>query len=255
MKYHILLKFIAIVLCACALAACAGSALGILVLEEHGLYKDITPEQIYSEQMGYTISTYAHFLTIRYAGKTLGGCPDDLINHYLQNNFSYSTLATQDNWYYILEDANGITLESRYDAEAIADAQQFTCTSIPTYPTVIGHSQDRTDFDTPLDVTTPTVPDSFIPDTHMPAPEDSDYLYIDNYFFQDNLGISHRYQLGMTRGPAYHVTFFLTADALETEDAWLWQLLKLGYEFRYGLIGLLLGSLLIFGLCATYLSV
>ena len=59
MKYHIVLKILAIVLCTCALAGCIGSALGILVLEEHGLYKDVTPDQLYSEQLGYKASTYA----------------------------------------------------------------------------------------------------------------------------------------------------------------------------------------------------
>ena len=101
MKYHILLKFVAIVLCACAIAACAGSALGILVLEEHGLYKDVTPEQLYAEQFSYKVSSYAKFLTIRYAGTTLGGCPDELMDRYLQNNFSASVNDLQDRLYYM----------------------------------------------------------------------------------------------------------------------------------------------------------
>ena len=253
MKYHILLKFVAIVLCACAIAACGGSALGILVLEEHGLYKDVTPDQLYGEQMQYTISTYAHFLSVRHAAKNLGGCPDELVEHYLQNNFPHSVNAAQDSWYYVLADASGITLESRYDAEAIADARVFTYAYNPTFPTVIGHSQDSTAMEDVWGPTVPTVSDDFIPDTARPAPEGSDFLYVENYFFRDSMGISHRYELGMVRGPEYSVTFFLTPNALAPEEAWVWQLLYLGYELRYTLIWVLVGSLLVFALSATYL--
>ena len=85
MKYHILLKFLAIVLCACALAGCIVSSLGIAVLAEHGLYEDVTPEALYAEQMGYKYSNYAKLLAIRYAAKNLGGCPDRLVQNYLFN--------------------------------------------------------------------------------------------------------------------------------------------------------------------------
>ena len=250
MKYHILFKFLAILLCACALAGCIGSALGILVLEERGLYKDVTPDQLYSEQLGYKASTYAKFLAIRYAGKTLGGCPDILIENYLYNNFSSSTLAAQESWYYTICDASGMVLESRYDA-AVEDARLFTYTFNPAFPTVIGYTQDPSNKVTTEGATVPTVSEDYIPGTARPAPEGSDYLYVENYFFRDGQGTRHQYEMGISRGPEYTVTMYMMPTS---EDlGWEWQLLYLGYEYRYTLIWVLVGSLLAFALCATYL--
>ena len=253
MKYHILLKFLAIVLCACALAGCIGSVLGIIVLAQEGLYEDETPEQMYAEQMEVKVSTYAKFLSIRYAGKVLGGCPDQLMENYLQNNFSYTIWNTLDSWYYTLSDTSGKVLDSRYDAAAIADTQAFTYTFSPKYPTVVGYSQDNTGVDAAEGATVPTVSEDYIPGTVQPAPGNTEYLYMENYFFWDSQGYGHRYELGITRGPEYTVTLYLMPNALEMEDDWVWQLLFLGYEYRYELIGVLLGSLLVFALCATYL--
>ena len=250
MKYHILLKFLAIVLCACALAGCIGSALGILVLEEHGLYKDATPDQLYSEQLGYKASTYAKFLAIRYAGKTLGGCPDMLMDHYLDNNFSPSTLAAQGSWYYTLCDASGQALDSRYDVVA-AEAQQFIYTFNPKFPTVIGYSQNHPRADAAEGSTVPTVSEDYLPHTVRPAPENTDYLYIENYFFWDDQGIGHQYELGIVQGPEYTVTMYMMPAPGDL--GWEWQLLYIGYEYRYALIWVLVGSLLVFALGFTYL--
>ena len=254
MKYHILLKFLAIVLCACALAGCIVSSLGIAVLAEHGLYEDVTPEALYAEQMGYKYSTYAKLLAIRYAAKNLGGCPDRLIQNYLFNNFSSAAVSAQDTWYYVIQDASGVALEARYDAADTANAKIFRYTFNPDFPTVLGYSLDSpvgttSAADTSLDATVPTLSQDYIPDTVRPAPESSDYLYIENYFFRDEQG-SHRYELGITYGPEYTVTMYMpTAE----NWSWEWQLLELGYELRCELVGILLGCLFVFALSATYL--
>ena len=250
MKHHILLKILAIVLCTCALAGCIGSALGILVLEEHGLYKDVTPEEIYAEQFEYNASTYAKFLAIRYAGKTLGGCPDDLLERYLQNNFSQSVFDLQDSWYYLISDAYGNALTFNVDFAAMEQtARIYTYSFAPSYPVLISHSQVGGS----TDATDATIPGGFIPDTVKPAPENSNYLYIENYFYVDDQNISHRCQLGILRGPEYKVTLCLTPDTIPMDDDWMWQLLELGYELRYWLIGILLGCVVVFALGFTYL--
>ncbi len=249
MKYHILLKFLAILLCACALVGCIGSVLGIVVLAQHGLYEDVTPDQLYSEQLGYRASTYAKFLAIRYAGKNLGGCPDMLMDTYLQDTFSSSTFASQNSWYYTLCDASGMVLESRYDAAA-AETKQFTYDFNPNFPVVIGYSQKNTGA-IAEGATVPTVSEDYIPHTVRPAPEGTDYLYIENYFFWDNQGIGHQYELGIAQGPEYNVTMYMMPTP--GDWGWEWQLLDLGYEYRYELVGVLLGCLLVFALGATYL--
>ena len=254
MKYHILLKFLAIVLCACALCACIGSALGILVLAQEGLYEDNTPEQLYTEQFSYRASTYAKLLAIRYAGTTLGGCPEDLMDRYLRNNFSPSVYTAQDSWRYIIADAYGNTLTSQVDFDALnQDVSTYTYTSAPTYPVLVGYSYGGATSDTTVGATIPTVGDDFIPDTAKPAPEKSEYLYMENYFYVDEQNVSHRCTLGMVQGEEYTVTLFLTPDTLSADGDWTWQLLSQGYQLRYWLIGILLGSILVFILSFLYL--
>ena len=250
MKYHILLKFLAIVLCACALAGCIGSVLGIITLAQHGLYEDVTPDQLYAEQMEDKVSSYANSLAIRYAGKNLGGCPDQLIEAYLVSSFPHSLYDVQSKWHYTIVDASGVVLESRYDA-ATADALQFSYTFNPIFPTVLGYSQEGSYTELAPGNTVPTVPENYIPDTVRPAPEDTEYLYIESYFLRDSKGNAHRYELGITPGPEYTVTVYMLSAPGDL--GWVWQLLELGYEYRYELVWVLVGSLLIFALCATYL--
>ena len=174
MKYHILFKILAIVLCTCALAGCIGSALGIIVLAQEGFYEDNTPEALYAQQFEYKAHSYAKLLAIRYAGKTLGGCPDDLLDRYLQNNFSPSTYNIQDSCHYLIGDVYGNTLTHNFDLDAIGQSgQPYTYSFAPSYPVLIGHSQTGGS----AEATEGTIPDSFIPDTVSPAPAESEYLH------------------------------------------------------------------------------
>ena len=254
MKYHVLIKFLAIFLCACSLFACAGSALGIIVLAEHGLYDDVTPEQLYAEQFSYKVSTYAKFLTIRYAGKTLGGCPDELLDRYMQNNFSASVNDLQDSLYYQISDIYGNTLTSNLSLDAMAQISNcYTYCVAPSYPELISHIELDLYPGLTQEATIPNSSEEFIPDTAKPAPEKSKYIYIENYFYVDSEDVSHQCEVGIVNGPEYNVTLWLTPDAISQDGDWIWQLLSLGYELRYWLVGILLGSLVLFALCAVYL--
>lgn len=81
MKHHIALKFLAVLLCAASLLGAVGSALGILALTELDLYNK-TVDQVIEEQIRSDGTALANQLALRYASRTLGGCPEELIENY-----------------------------------------------------------------------------------------------------------------------------------------------------------------------------
>ena len=81
MKHSIVMKFLAILLCAAFLLVAVGAALGIGVLASMGLYEKSVSEYRQQEQIqrAYNI---ADTLTAAYASRALGGCPEDLAASY-----------------------------------------------------------------------------------------------------------------------------------------------------------------------------
>ncbi|MDO5153436.1 MAG: HAMP domain-containing sensor histidine kinase [Eubacteriales bacterium] len=95
MKYHIALKFLAVLLCAASLLGAVGSALGILALTELDLYNK-TVDQVLDEQIRDKGSFLAQLMALRYASRTLGSCPEELIeNYYLENYYPTDWLSTR----------------------------------------------------------------------------------------------------------------------------------------------------------------
>lgn len=81
MKHSIVAKFIAIILCALFLLTAAGSGVGILVLTELELYEK-TVDEVFSEALTDLSDVFAGQAATRYAGKTLGGCPEVILGGY-----------------------------------------------------------------------------------------------------------------------------------------------------------------------------
>ena len=77
MKYHIVTKFIAVVLCAAFLMTAVGSGLGALFLTESNLYRQ-TPEEVYSESRDTLAEVFARQIARNYLSQTLGGCPEEI---------------------------------------------------------------------------------------------------------------------------------------------------------------------------------
>ena len=81
MKHSIVVKFLAILLCAAFLLAAAASALGIGLLASMGLYEK-TVEEYRAEEEQQRAYYIADILTAAYASRELGGCPESLVQEY-----------------------------------------------------------------------------------------------------------------------------------------------------------------------------
>ena len=95
-------------------------------------------------------------------------------------------------------------------------------------------------------------PESFIDNTIQPPAEESDFLYIENWGYQDRTGI-HQYRLGILDAPTYTVTLYLTPGTYFLEDGWIWEIVEFGYANRYNVVWVLGASLLLFAAFYVYL--
>jgi len=79
MRNSVILKFLALLLCAAALLGAVSSGLGILVLSETGLYTQ-TVDQMVEERIQTEGSRISRNIALRYASTELGGCPERFVD-------------------------------------------------------------------------------------------------------------------------------------------------------------------------------
>ncbi len=118
MKNSIVLKFIALVLCAASLLGVAGSAAGILVLMDTGMYEK-EPEQLYEENLTLYAEMLATNAAKHYAETELGGIPNAMVTGIYDNAFASGRYG------YVLKDAGGNVLRS-FGLDSDADVKTYT---------------------------------------------------------------------------------------------------------------------------------
>ena len=104
MKHSIICKFLAILLCAASLMGIVGGAAGALVLSEGKLYHR-TVDEMLDEDLKATATLFAEQTALAYAGKELGGCPEEMLQRYdipLDCNYGYTILDKDGNVLYTL---------------------------------------------------------------------------------------------------------------------------------------------------------
>ena len=111
MKNHIIIKFLAVFLCAVSLLGAIGSGAGILAMTEMGLYQR-TLEDVHREQLeNYSISV-ANDIAVRYASMNLGGTPAELADE-IYGTYWYYGYFDWDKMGYSLLDAEGNVLQEQ----------------------------------------------------------------------------------------------------------------------------------------------
>lgn len=240
MKYHISVKFIAILLATVLLSISVCSAIGIIGLVGMGLYEN-TVEEKYEDQLVNNCHGLAVELAHRYASLKLGGMPDS----YLEFYWSYDWVSQfRDGYYfYTIRDYDGNMLESTLTGSLPgAKTYGIEITNV-NYRQVV---DIRTISDNYYEFATEeTCTDESFPNEISEEPVYTDVYY--DYESESTKQISYRQaKLGKCT-----VEIFLLDGALEEEP--YWDLLRLVYRFRYDLYWVLGVSLLLFAVCAVYL--
>ena len=107
MKNSIVLKFIAIVLCAACLLGTVGGLAGVAVLSSGDLYNQ-TVDELIDERIRLDAMNFADSLALEFAGRELGSCPEGLLQERYHSNYWFST--TYPEYGYTILDENGSVL-------------------------------------------------------------------------------------------------------------------------------------------------
>ena len=140
MKYSVTVKFIAIILCACALVTMAFSGIGIAFMEGYDLYR--TPlETVRQKGIDSIGSQIAHAHAQSYANQTLSNAPQEVLDY--SGGTDYYT-----NLYYgqyevtIYENGEAVSsagsLDAGSDWEPMSGAWEYVTWIRPSYPVVTG---------------------------------------------------------------------------------------------------------------------
>ena len=255
MKYHISIKFIAILLATVFLAAAVGSAVGIFAMVENRLYER-TVEDMYSEKLEGECHNFAVNLAHRYASLNLGGIPEAYLEAYWG---TWWLSQFRDGYYfYTIQDGEGHLLESTVSGD-MAQARSYVIEITNLYyrqvvetntiadGDAVDHSSITPEYEPFESATSPSVYSGMTGEEKI-ASEDT--VYNDIYYDARTdtvVEISYR-RVGMERCT---VTMYLLDGALDAEP--YWDILRMVYVYRYDLIWTLGVGLLLFAVCAVYL--
>ena len=250
MKDHLAFKFLAIVLCACALLVTVLSATGLISFMSMGLY-DNSLEALQDRQMSQDLEELAQRIAAYYATSQTE-CIDPFLESYFSDyDDDHEIQRPKDGmWYYVLIDYN-----TKQTVDIGPGTQETTSGAIlykeyqvrARYPQIID-ILDKTE--TPIIGGEPALdPDDSQSGETADYP-DGWYTY---EWYNENTFKDETYILVDADGPIYKVQLYLLPGAYEQEVAFLWELMAMAYEYRYAIFLPLVLGLLVLGLCLTYL--
>ncbi len=245
MKYHIALKFLAIVLCACFLMAAVASAAAVIGIAAAGLYSS-SVQELQEQDRYWRLEHLAAGLAQQYAARELGGLSERLAEIVCMVYYPSELVG---DWYYTISDQDGNLLKSNVPAEAQTVRQTFWVDTV--YPVIWEHWENGVRVDKGTEPTLPQTATQSQGEKEPTTP--SEHYDIRWVGHEDENGVEHEYKLGMYWGPDYEVTILLTEGAFRMEEAWHWQMAELGYQYRYVAISVLFAALLLFAIAFTYL--
>lgn len=255
MRYHIAFKFLAIVLCVCALAGAVGSFVAVTVIEDEGLYH-LTLDEYLNDRTAYDCNNAAALVASRYASKTLGNCPKELLDAYFPPSRYNPTTTSEAPWYYTLR-LDGRVLESNYKNQPGFETREYggmICRYIsPVDEDVLPPATELDpDIARSADI---AGTEGFLAEAPTEGPEDASaddtVLYYDNFnYYSESQNAYINYELAYRNSPEYTVTLYVTAASFIPTH---WPLIEFVYANRYLALVALAVSVLAFAACFTYL--
>ena len=242
MTRGVFLKFLAILLAAALLLTCLASGAAIIFLAGSGLYQN-SPEDMYTQRQDGYLESLAIRVVQRYLGKALGNCP----GFYLADNFNdYDAYPFEefdpDKWFYVIMDMTGKQLDYKV---GYPQADQAT-----VYETIVD-----TNYPAVLEIKRYVYEDNKIyPETDTAPTMPSNYWDEGWFHYADETGAEYGVRIGWVKAEEnYRVKIYLLPGAFQPDMGWAWDLLAQLWVYRFELIGLCAGSLLLFVLVLIYL--
>ena len=206
LRYSILTKFLAIVLCAVCLVVCVAGGFGIILNEDNGLYTRDLESWMESEAntIGHSI---AYNAVVLHAAEHLGNCTRDILNTLEQDFYTYP--ADEKYWSLSIYQGENQLQEGEY----MEGAWSLTYKIIPYYPSPWNKEESPNQYHESI----------------LVANEYTGEFYHTDLTYQE--------------GPAYHAVVYLLPQAL---DGFQLGFMTMIYNLRYHFIAMLVAGLLLF---------
>ena len=253
MKHSIVLKFVALILCALSVVAAIGGGAGIVALESSGLYVNDL-DTLQDQEYNSIATTIARSYAQRYAVVNMGNLP------YVLREDLYADpeeRSDADHWTVQLKEGDTLlvapdtsgryTVVKEYD---IAPLYPLVSLYGPNYEPETSDPTDSTDS---TEASTPSEPSQ-----NSPAPASAmyeelivpeGYLYYEQDTRWNGFGFITYYTY-YYQAPEYHVTVYLQEDVLESSSL---HLLTDIFPLRYHFIAILTLGIILFAACLVYL--
>jgi len=231
MKNSLVIKFVAVTLCALMLLGAAASGVGLLGLAAADLLGDKSFQQLYDEYTFEREGYLADSLATWWASGEYGDMPQELVDAYIQTRLDGADLERSKVFYAIL-DEDGKELYSNLTDETIEKTLDFKLESV-SYERFLGYGEEGYD----------AFKEKEDPDGEKDA-------YVRSFW--DHLNGTH-YQYGACQenGPGVQVRLYLAPGAQKMERSWL--LLERLYRYQGQMEIALAVCLLLFAAFAVYL--
>ena len=244
MKHSLILKFLAIFLAGLSLTAAVAGTVGIIAMENAGLYIRGLDE-LQDQQCEDIAATVAKSFAQCYAVDTYGNL------HYMLRHDLYSDpeeRADAQFWRVRLEQGGEVLVDpgdvSDYD-------MSWNYTLEVHYPIASWLRPSALDEENATHITTPAMASSYAVGSHLFSDMEiaEDYLYYDTHNSWEDGGISTVY-LYYFAAPEYSVTVYMQPEVLESSSL---HILTGMYPYRYWFISVLALGLVLFAVCMAYL--
>ena len=244
MKHSMILKFLAIVLAALSLVATVAGTMGIVAMENAGLYVRGLDE-LQDQQCEVIAATVAKSFAQCHAVDSYGNL------RYLLRRDLYSDpeeRADAEFWRIRLEQGGEVLV----DPGDVSDfSMSWEYTMEVHYPIASWMRPSELNADKTTQATAPATASSYAAGSHLFTDTEitDDYLYYDTHNSWEDGGISTVY-LYYFAAPEYSITVYMQPEVLESSSL---HILTGMYPYRYWFISVLALGLVLFAICMVYL--
>ncbi len=226
MKNSLIIKFVAVILCALMLLGAAGSGVGLLALGAAGLMGEKTFQQLWDERSNNYTARIAEAAASCWASGEYGEMPQEILDTRFQSLLD-SMEFSRDKVFYTITDESGEELFTNFTGGEYEESIDFEFQSV-SYEHYLGDGDVRPD---------------------NPG-EDAESTYVRG-LWDANTGTHYRYTYSPEEAPGVHLRLYLAPGAEQMEQSWV--LLEQLYRYQGHMEIALAVCLLLFAACAVYL--
>ena len=252
MKHSMVLKALAIVLAAVALAAAVGGAVGMVALADSGLYNK-TVAELRQERLDSVVESVANALAREYIEDNLSGMTENALRHSeFFNGYDYYQYVLNeelgsDGWSYAIREGSKVVKQDEPPQQGMAE---YSCEISLVYPKLLWYEAVREEGDSAAT----TVPGEGITEPSTTSPtfartEADDCMR----WYNDEADCFYDYYFQYVSSPEYRVSIYLPQGYHPYNTNRYWNMLQMLSGLRNLFLPAMLIGLAVFAVAIVYL--